>query len=323
MKLYCDNYFSETHEKINMSKDISCCLGLLIEKYDESELFSLQNYYAGFFVRTINHYLKLVDYNILNENSFFEKDSEINKKMLDKLINIIIQYSFILIQHNKNDFAKIVLLVAIDLTNFSKYKYEKSIIKQKVFLFNNLSFNYLSEKRFFKAKLFIDKCKEINKSSLDKIIIYNNCCVIYIKRLKEKNKKYEKETVNQIVNSIIYYLHLQLKELKKRMIIKYKDYLKKGKEQVDSKEKEKFLRKKELTCFLLYNCLYIMKFFDLKEFNQNYNNCLKIIQKLLSKKHNIYIKMIRINGNKENNENIKNEEETNDEIFSSFDEYSD
>ena len=323
MKLYCDNYFSETHEKINMSKDISCCLGLLIEKYDESELFSLQNYYAGFFVRTINHYLKLVDYNILNENSFFEKDSEINKKMLDKLINIIIQYSFILIQHNKNDFAKIVLLVGIDLTNFSKYKYEKSIIKQKVFLFNNLSFNYLSEKRFFKAKLFIDKCIEINKSSLDKIIIYNNCCVIYIKRLKEKNKKYEKETVNQIVNSIIYYLHLQLKELKKRMIIKYKDYLKKGKEQVDSKEKEKFLRKKELTCFLLYNCLYIMKFFDLKEFNQNYNNCLKIIQKLLSKKHNIYIKMIRINGNKENNENIKNEEETNDEIFSSFDEYSD
>ena len=33
--------------------------------------------------------------------------------------------------------------------------------------------------------------------------------------------------------------------------------------------------------------------------------------------------MIRIGGNKENIENIKNEEETNDDIFSSFDEYYD
>ena len=320
MKLYCDNYFSKIHGKINMSKDISCCLGLLFEKYDESELFSLQNSYAGFLVRTINHYLKLMDYNILNENLLFEKDSQININLLNKFINIIIHYSFILIQHNKNNFAKLLILVGIDLTNFNKYKYEKNIIKQKAFLHNNLAFNYLCEKRYYKSKKFLDKCIEINKSSLDEIIIYNNCCLIHIKILKENNNRYEKTKINQLIDTIVYYLHLQLKELKKRMINKYKIYLKNEKEKKNNEKKENYLKKKEITCFLLYNCLYIMKFFDLKEFNKNYNNCLKIIQKLLSKKHNISLKMMRLNDKINNNENIKNEKEFNDVIDSSFDE---
>ena len=92
MKLYCDNYFSKEHEKINLSKDISCCLGLLLEKYDESELYSLQKSYGGFLVRTINHYLKKIDYNISEENLFLEKESEITIILLSKLINIITNY---------------------------------------------------------------------------------------------------------------------------------------------------------------------------------------------------------------------------------------
>ena len=325
MKLYCENYFSFNHEKLNMSKDISCCLGLLLEKYNESELFSLQKSYGGFLVRTINHYLKLIDYNISDENLLFEKDSNIDIILFNKLINIFTHYSIILIQHNKNDFAKLIILAGIDLINFSKYKYDKNIIKLKNFLFNNLSYNYISEKRYYKSKIFLDKCIEINKSSLDNIITYNNYCLMYIKKMKDNIKILEKKEIKKIVHNIIYYLHLELKELKKRVINKYKDYLKQNidKNNKNIIYKENFLNKKEITGFLLYNCFYIMKFFDNKEFNKNYNNGLKIILKLLGKHHHISIKMIRINEeNKMPLEYIiKNDEgEMNNEIDSSFNE---
>ena len=325
MKLYCENYFSFNHEKINMSKDISCCLGLLLEKYNESELFSLQKSYGGFLVRTINHYLKLIDYNISDENLLFEKDSNIDIILFNKLINIFTHYSLILIQRNKNDFAKLIILAGIDLINFSKYKYDKNIIKLKNFLFNNLSYNYISEKRYYKSKIFLDKCIEINKSSLDNIITYNNYCLMYIKKMKDNIKILEKKEIKKIVHNIIYYLHLELKELKKRVINKYKDYLKQNidKNNKNIIYKENFLNKKEITGFLLYNCFYIMKFFDNKEFNKNYNNGLKIILKLLGKHHHISIKMIRINEeNKMPLEYIiKNDEgEMKNEIDSSFNE---
>ena len=325
MKLYCENYFSFNHEKLNMSKDISCCLGLLLEKYNESELFSLQKSYGGFLVRTINHYLKLIDYNISDENLLFEKDSNIDIILFNKLINIFTHYSIILIQHNKNDFAKLIILAGIDLINFSKYKYDKNIIKLKNFLFNNLSYNYISEKRYYKSKIFLDKCIEINKSSLDNIITYNNYCLMYIKKMKDNIKILEKKEIKKIVHNIIYYLHLELKELKKRVINKYKDYLKQNidKNNKNIIYKENFLNKKEITGFLLYNCFYIMKFFDNKEFNKNYNNGLKIILKLLGKQHHISIKMVRINEeNKIPLEYIiKNDEgEMNNEIDSSFNE---
>jgi hypothetical protein len=182
MKLYCNNYFSKEHEKINLSKDISCCLCLLLEKYDESELYSFQKSYAGFLVRTFNHYLKLIDYNITNENNFFEKESEINYSFLSKLINIISHYSIIFIQHNKYDFTKLICSVGIDLINFSKYKCEKNLIRKKAFLLNTLSCEYLEEKRYFKSKIFLDKCIEINKTTLDYIITYNNYCMVFIKK---------------------------------------------------------------------------------------------------------------------------------------------
>ena len=308
-----------------MSKDISCCLGLLLEKYNESELFSLQKSYGGFLVRTINHYLKLIDYNISDENLLFEKDSNIDIILFNKLINIFTHYSIILIQRNKNDFAKLIILTGIDLINFSKYKYDKNIIKLKNFLFNNLSYNYISEKRYYKSKIFLDKCIEINKSSLDNIITYNNYCLMYIKKMKDNIKILEKKEIKKIVHNIIYYLHLELKELKKRVINKYKDYLKQNidKNNKNIIYKENFLNKKEITGFLLYNCFYIMKFFDNKEFNKNYNNGLKIILKLLGKNHHISIKMIRINEeNKMPLEYIiKNDEgEMNNEIDSSFNE---
>ena len=305
MKLFCSNFFSNTHEKINLSKDISCCLGLLLEKYDESELYSFQNSYAGFLVRTLNHYMKLIDFNISDEYLLFEKESKVNFILLNKLLNIITHYSIILIQHNKNDFAKIIILVGIDLINFSNYKYDKNIIRKKAALFNNLTYNYLSEDRLNKSKIFLDKCIEINKSSLENIITYNNFCLLYIKKMKINIKKDVKKEINQIIDNIIYYLHLLLKELKKRIINKYKDYLKQKKE-ITNKiiNKETYLKKMELTCFLFYNCFHIMKFFNIKEFNINYNNGLKIIQKLMGKLNHISIKMMRINEN--NNVTMEN-----------------
>jgi hypothetical protein len=317
MKLYCDNYFSKEHEKINLSQSISCCLGLLLEKYDESELYSYQKSYAGFFLRTINHYLKMIDYNISNENSLFEQESEINILLLGKLINIITHYSIIFINHNKNDFAKLICSVGIDLINFSKYKYEKNIIKKKTFLLNNLSCIYISEKRFYKSTIFLDRCVEINKTSLDNIITYNNYCIAFIKKIKENYKKIEKEEIKKIIDNIIYYSHLELKELKKRFINKYKDALKLNNEEIKDnkrKEKENCLTKKECTCFLFFNCFYIMKIFDNEEFIKNYNNGLKIIEKLLGKQHYITLKMLRINknNNKLSIENIfMNEGKTN------------
>jgi len=306
MKLYCNNYFSKEHEKINLSKDISCCLGLLLEKYDESELYSSQKSYAGFLVRTFNHYLKLIDYNITNENNFFEKESEINYSFLSKLINIISHYSIILIQHNKYDFTKLICSVGIDLINFSKYKYEKNIIRKKAFLLSTLSCEYLAEKRYYKSKIFLDKCIEINKNSLDYIITYNNYCMVFIKKIKNKE---EINDIKKIIDNIIYYLHLELKEIKKRIINKYRNDLKFNQEInneiADNKKnkKENYYTKKETTCFLLYNCFYIMKFFDRNEFDKNYNNALKIIQKLLGVDNLITIKMMRINYDNNNNNN--------------------
>ena len=302
MKLYCNDFFSKKHDKINLSNDISCCLGLLLEKYDESELYSLQKSYAGFLVRTINHYLKAIDYNIDNDqNFFFENITDINIIFIGKLIDIITHYSIILIQHNKYDYVKIICSVGIDLINFSKYKYEKNIIRKKNFLLNNLSCIYLYEKRYYKSKIFLDKCFEINKSTLDIIITYNNYYMTYIKKLKNNINKNKKEEIKTIIDNIIYYIHMELKEIKKRINNKYKNELKlKDKNVIMIKYKDKFFIKKEITCFLLYNCFYVMKFFDVKEFEKNYNKGLKIIQKLIGREHHITIKMIRIKKNKNN-----------------------
>ena len=137
-----------------------------------------------------------------------------------------------------------------------------------------------------------------------------------------------------IVDDIIYYLHLVFKELRKRVINKYRDELKQNKENKDNNElnkknneikdikinKESYYKKKELTCFLFYICFYIMKFFDNNEFNNNYNNGLIIIQKLLGKMHYISIKMIRLNNNNKISmeDIIQNDEKTISDNDSSF-----
>ena len=63
-----------------------------------------------------------------------------------------------------------------------------------------------------------------------------------------------------------------------------------------------------------------MKYFERNEFDKNYNNALKIIQKLLGIDNHITIKMMRINDNNNNKnaienfiEKIENEKENNKE----------
>ena len=307
MNIYCEEYLAKDHDKINLSKDIACCLGLLIEKYDESELSSLQKSYAGFLVRTINHYLKQINYNISNDNLLFKENETVNIILFGKLINIISHYSIILMNHNKNDYVKLIASIGIDLINFSKYKYNKSFIRKKSFLLNSLSCIYLSEQRFYKSQLFLKKCIQENKTSLDYIITYNNLCLVSIKKMKLKKNANTKEEIN----NILYYLRLQLKELIKRITNKYNS----------ENEKEGQFHKKETTGFLMYNCFYMMKFFDEIEFDKNYENGLKIVKGLLGKNHFIYIKMIRIKNNwdDENSQKlideITNEDNNNDFSF--------
>ena len=53
MKTYCKDYLSKDHSKINLSEDISCCLLLLIEKYNETNNSSKEDF-SVFLLNSLN-----------------------------------------------------------------------------------------------------------------------------------------------------------------------------------------------------------------------------------------------------------------------------
>ena len=182
MKTYCEDYFSIKHTKLDISKEIACCLFLLIEKYDQSFANLSQKDFAGFLLRTLNYYLKDKNYKIKSENDLFLKEEEISLKMFSKFLDILLHYSCIFIKHNKAEYSKLFLSIGIDIINKSKFSSEPSIIKTKLSLANNIACTYILINNFIKAELFFEKCKENSKTSLDKIITYNNYSLIQIKK---------------------------------------------------------------------------------------------------------------------------------------------
>ena len=97
--------------------------------------------------------IALKKYNSLGEHPFLNKFKNDNHDIYKNAINMHEITDKVFIDYlnkmsafcNKNYFVKLICSVGIDLINFSKYKYDKNIIRKKTFLLNNLSCVYLSE----------------------------------------------------------------------------------------------------------------------------------------------------------------------------------
>ena len=183
----------------------------------------------------------------------------------------------------------------MDIINKSKFRNEKIIIKKKITLGNNISFVYLLNNNFIKAEKFLDKCKEKSPNNLNKMIIYNNCCIINVKNLKNlRNNKIE---TKKSIDKIIQYLNIIFNEINIRIENKYKSYINFNEYKI---EKNKFVvyHKDELFCYLIFNSHKMMKTFIKKEFDKNYSKSFSFIQQLLGSHHFITLNMKRLDEQK-------------------------
>ena len=301
MKTFCKDYLSKNHSKIDLAENISCCLFLLIEKYNEANNNSSRKEFSKFLLNSLNYYLKDRNYKIKKFTDLFLNKEQISISIFSKFLNILIHYSAIFIYMKKAEFAKFILSLGVDLINKSEFKNEKQIIKKKIALANNISCVYLISNNFIKAELFLEKCKEKVQSSLNKLIIYNNSCIIIIKKLKLfENNNDEKA---KIVENILHYLNMIFNDINKRRENKFQSSLS---NKNDMNEKKKFIlnHKNELFCFLIYNCFKIMKIFIKKEFDKNFSDALIFIQNLLGNHHFIALNMKRLEEKNNNSEFI-------------------
>ena len=101
------------------------------------------------------------------------------------------------------EYAKFILSLGVDLINKSEFKLEKEIMKRKVSLGINIACIYFLNNNIIKAELFLEKCKEKNSNELNKMIIYNNSCVINVKKLKNFGNN-EKEKMKLIDKILLY-----------------------------------------------------------------------------------------------------------------------
>ena len=313
MKTYCQDYLSINHRKKDPSKEIACCLFILIEKYEESINNLSKRNFAHFLINTLNFYLKDKNYKISTENDLFLNSDEISLTLFYKFIDIIIHYSSILLKYNKTEYAKFILSIGLDLINKNKNNSEKKMIKKKVSLANNIACTYTLLNNYYKAELFFNKCEKTSKSLLDKIITYNNYCLVQIKKIKIFYHDTNQNIIYSIINNIVKYLKLMFNEISERVINKYKIELNKNDDEINKNNcienynnKENInTSKNEIFCFLIYNYLKITKIFCCEDFNNNYSNLLLFVQKILGNHHLISIKMIRLGNNEHNIEYIK------------------
>ena len=131
MKTYCKDYLSINHSKKNLSQDVSCCLFLLIEIYNEANNNSLNEEYSLFLIHSLNYYLKNKNYKISDSTDLFLNIEQISLPIFCKFIDILIHCSFIYLKFKQIDYAKFILSVGVDIINKSKFKNEKEIIKKK------------------------------------------------------------------------------------------------------------------------------------------------------------------------------------------------
>ena len=297
MKTYCKDYLSKDHSKINLTEDISCCLLLLIEKYNETNNSSKEDF-SIFLLNSLNYYLKDKNYKISELADLFINKEQISLSLFCKFIDILIHYSTIFINIKSIEYAKFVLSLGVDLINKSEFKFEKQIIKRKVSLGINIACVYILNNNIMKAELFLEKCKEKTKNSLNKMIIYNNSCVINIKKLKNFGNN-EKEKI-KIIDNILQYLNLIFNDINKRIENKYKLHLDYNHQDEENKSIMDS-NKNELFCFIIYSCYKMMKYFIRKEFEKNYLNGFNFIQSILGNHHFITLNMKRLEEKNNNN----------------------
>ena len=295
MKTYCEDYLSKNHSKLNVSQDISCCLFLLIEKYNEANNNQSRKDFSFFLLHTLNYYLKDKNYKISELNDLFLNKEQISLSLFSKFLNILIHYSFLYINFKKVEYAKFILSLGVDIINKSDFKTEKKIIRKKVALANNIACLYLSNNNFIKAELFLEKCKQKSLNSLDKLIIYNNCCIIIIKKMNDISNNLSE--IHKIVDNILKYLNIIFNDINKGIEKKYQTYLT-NEEYKDENIKLIDKNKNELFCFIIFNCLKMMKTFIKKQFDKNYSNLFIFIQKILGNQNFITLKMKRLDNNK-------------------------
>ena len=249
MKTYCEDYLSKNHSKLNVSQDISCCLFLLIEKYNEANNNQSRKDFSFFLLHTLNYYLKDKNYKISELNDLFLNKEQISLSLFSKFLNILIHYSFLYINFKKVEYAKFILSLGVDIINKSDFKTEKKIIRKKVALANNIACLYLSNNNFIKAELFLEKCKQKSLNSLDKLIIYNNCCIIIIKKMNDISNNLSE--IHKIVDNILKYLNIIFNDINKRIEKKYQTYLT-NEEYKDENIKLIDKNKNELFCFIIF-----------------------------------------------------------------------
>ena len=300
MKTYCKDYLLKNHSTIDLSEDISCCLFLLIEKYNESNNNSSKKEFSFFLLHTLNYYLKDKNYKIKQEEDLFIDKEQISLSLFCKFIDILIHYSVIFIKLKKIEYAKFILSVGVDIINKSDFKNEKKIIKRKISLGNNICCVYILSNNYIKAEIFLLRCKEKSLSNLNKLIIYNNCCIVNIRRIKNHCKN--KNELNKCINNIKQYLNLIFNDINKRIENKYKSYINLNEYNVENKYVDN--HKNELFCFLIYNYNKIIKILIRTEFEQNYFKFFNFIQKLLGNHHYITLKMKRLEDKNNNDEFI-------------------
>ena len=302
MKTYCKDYLSKNHSKIDLSEDISCCLFLLIEKYDEANNNSSRKAFSNFLLHSLNYYLKDKDYKINEFSDLFLNKEEISLSLFSKFIDILIHYSAIFIFLKKIEYGKFILSLGVDLINKSDFKFEKIIIKRKVSLANNISCVYILNNNLNKAELFLERCKDKTHSSLNKLIINNNSCIIMVKKLKNSSSNANEKV--KIIEIILQNLNMIFNDINKRRENKFKSYSNINKKIIQEREVE-LNHKNELFCFLIYNCFKMLKIFNKKEFDINFTDALNFIQKLIGNHHFITLNMKRLEDKNDSNEFIK------------------
>ena len=302
MKTYCQDYLSKSHSKIDLSEDVSCCLFILIEKYNETNNNSSRKDFSNFLVHSLNYYLKGKNYKISELSDLFENKEELSLSIFSKFIDILIHYSTIFIYLKKFEYAIFVLSVGVDLINKSEFKFDKQIIKRKVFLANNISCVYLMNNDFKKAILFLEKSLEKTNNSLNKLVIYNNQCIINIKKLKNSENYGNINKKN--VENILKCLNLIFNEINIRKENKYKSFLENNGFK-NERSNTLISHKNELFCFLIYNYYKMIKFFAIKEFKKSYSNAFNFIKNILGNHHFITLNMKRLEDNNNNSEFIK------------------
>ena len=140
MKTYCEDYLLKTHSKKNISQNVSCCLLLLIERYNETNNNLSSEDFTYFLLNTLNYYLKDKNYKISQMNDLLlNNDESLSLQLFCKFIDILINNSIIFLKNNQLDFSKFLLSVAVDIINKSEFISEKKIIKKKIALAIDIS----------------------------------------------------------------------------------------------------------------------------------------------------------------------------------------